>query len=180
MIPTRNGGIAVALLGLLWLAGCVPATVYVPVRQVSMVGEGITIRAVDGGFALQAGAPFAPPFQMKCVGSGRTVKTEQIGWGDYEQWRQGGARPVQVTVPGRAEPLHGLLAICEKLQGTVGPAADFYRIELENADIDAAAHGLLTVRFELAPIGDGSYDDYAVAWALFLHDKPYGAGEVGP
>jgi hypothetical protein len=149
------------------VAGC-GAPVFREVPEGKVATPGVTITAASGAFELRAGQPFRPPFFARdCL---VTATAE-----NYPAARQMGAQPVRVTVPGRDQPLHGLLALCRVHPDATGPATRQYLIRVPQSYIDATSGGRVSVLFEETNIG-GNYSDghhSYDAWQLWLSEGPF-------
>lgn len=154
------------------LVGC-GQTIYKPAPGGLIAPEGAVIRAEDGSFELAAGTPFSPPFQMKCAGSDKEVKTGKINVANVDEWIQGGARRVRVALPGREEALFGVLALCQLEQGAIGAAAEAVRIQIGAEEREAVEHGLIVALAEKVSHNRPGFDAWRLGWVLFLHDRPF-------
>lgn len=104
-----------------------------------------------------------------------------------ERFRASG-RAVRVTVPGRDEPLYGLLSFHALPDGATGPATRSYAISVPQTYVDQATGGRISVVYELVRVTRTERAQASmmarstatvrtqnsdwIAWILFLSDRP--------
>jgi hypothetical protein len=180
----RGRGVSLALVGLSLLGfsfACAPGLEHSPiathpVASGTLATEGVTIRAADGSFTLTAGQRFTPPYQNRCYDLRADQRsalqgdiTEAFATGD-----ELGARRVLVDVPGREQPLLGLLLLCDMADSATGAGARSYHIEVPGEYVSAASGGRVSVVFEHVQVNapeQGLYTWYG--WILWLSDQPF-------
>ena len=147
----------------------VPGSVGVDTRDIVIEGE---------DFRLVEGEAEPLPFTV----APRPVTDDVID--RYDDFRELGAEPVKVHVPGRAEPLHGLLSLHELPQGAKGPGSRSLSIRIPPEYIQAALGGKVSVVYEpvqseftmfkcwpaqAARCGAGPH----LGWVLWMSDRPF-------
>lgn len=166
--PARGAGTlaALACASAMVSAQCTPAW-----RRPShgeVLTKGVEIRAEDGSFHLRSGVPFRAPFHAK----------DCVVWAAFDNWKlalRWGARRVRVTLPGRAEPLYGILSLCEVHPKKAGPAGEYYRIKIpsETAALTAGERPIVVVKETDYGLrfkdGFHRFD----AWQLWLWQRPF-------
>lgn len=162
--------VLIALACLLGLSstGCSLALRWKRPVQGEVRTPGVEIRAEDGSFQLRGGERFRAPFHTK----------DCVAWAVHDNWKlalKWRARRVRVTLPGHAEPLHGILSLCTVHPKKAGPAGESYRIE-----IPAGAAALASGERPIVVVKE---TDYGVrfkdgfhrfdAWQLWLWRRPF-------
>ncbi len=145
-----------------------------PIETGSIATEGVAIAAVDGSFTLTAGAPFRSPFQGQCwnLDDDRPMMGESLKYAAGFAL-QHGAKAVSVRVPGRPQPLHGVLQLCEAPEAGFGPASRSYRVVVPNDYVAAASDGAISVVYE--PVdwrSNAGATMWWYGWILWLSDQP--------
>ena len=178
----RCSAIAVTAL----LSGCMTGEGFHPMNSGILATPGCVITAQDKSFTIVSGQEFQPTFQLgKSAVFGDLGNSMAAPPGDtprggvnfYGQALSAGAKRVRVTVPGRAEPLYGVLALFEISDLGTGPGSRSYRIEIPQQYIDEAAGGRTSVVYESYERPGSFYytvSDYKMpSWALWLSDQPF-------
>jgi hypothetical protein len=135
------------------------------VPQALIHTSGVTIRSADGAFQLQAGAQAATPFSSPDC-------PQEPDTSNYELAIQAGARAVWVDLPGRPQPLAGILLFCDVPMSATGPASRLHLVRIPDQYVDATAGGRMSVVYEpmVARVG---YEEKKVAtWMLYLSENP--------
>src|SRR5688572_22854452 len=85
--------------------------------------SGVAIRSSDGSFQLQAGTQSATPFSSPDC-------PEAPDTSNYELAIQAGARAVWIDLPGRPQPLAGILLFCDVPESATGPASRMHLVRI--------------------------------------------------
>ncbi len=146
------------------LFGC--STSFHAVRTGTLSPEVQRIAAADGSFTLTPGAEFAVPYAAGpaspriCTAESTDIPAEAFEVG----------RRVEVTVEGRAEPLHGLLVFCDVPDSATGPGSRSYLVRIPPDFVAATSGGRVSVVFEPAGARGGSRE--YKGWILWLAEYP--------
>lgn len=136
---------------------------YSRVARGEVRSPGVIIQALDGSFEMRAGEMWSPPFDQ---GADCVLQPSA----DPGPGLRSGAKQVSVQVPGREQPLYGLLSLCGAPPGATGPATRVYQIEVPQAYVDATEGGRVSVVFEPH---QAAYDyGTPMAWILWLSQYP--------
>ncbi len=168
--------VVVAFVMVLGCAGC--GFGYRAPSYVRVYSEGLAIEGADGSFRLASAEPQAPPYFHSCGNNTRT--SIRFHDSDTLVGRQGealelGARRVRVLVPGRAEPLHGVLALCDIPEGATGQGTDLLSLTVTPEHVSQVESGQPVVIAERYPMGYGSRQSIALdtnTWILWLSRDP--------
>lgn len=170
---------ASTLLGLVptILAACSAPVSTQPVASASIATEGVSIRAADGTFTLEAGRGFEPPFFGRCYNlpapEERALAPAAVVEGAAAAEARG-ARRVEVRVPGRDRPLLGLLLFCEAPVAGIGPSARSYRLSVPDSYVAQAEGGRVSVVYErVRRRGRDGSERWWYGWVLWLSDQPF-------
>ena len=87
----------------------------------------------------------------------------------YDEYRDEGAREVRVHIPGREEPLHGLLSLHALPETAKGPARRSLSVQVPQRYVDAATNGRVSVVFEPVNADPDTY----YGWVLWMSDRPF-------
>lgn len=153
------------------LSGCVTAE-YHPMTSGILATPGCKITAEDNSFSIVSGQEFQPPFQM-AKRTGYVTASDNSFPGLVNLCKDAlslGAKRVRVTVPGRAEPLYGVLGLYQIWNSGTGPGSRSYRIEIPQQYIDAATGGGVSAVYETY---NGPSGSYYTSWVLWLSDQPF-------
>ena len=144
------------LVVLLGGSGCIARSAqFNAVREGMVTTPGVSIWDPSSTFLLEAGRPFQAPYVTdRCLHGSRA--------GDYRAAREGGARPVVVKVPGRDEPLYGLLALCRVPSMATGPSSRSFDIRVPHDKVEATEGLLVSLVYE-----NTNYADFPL-WQLWL------------
>lgn len=142
------------------LAACggkiVPNEIFAASSGVEIQGEGFDIRE---------GRPVPLPFVL----SSQKIEDDMDIVESYSEFRRNGAREVSVKVPGRSEPLHGLLSLHELPDKARGPATRSFSVKIPPSYVDAATDGRISVVFEPVRAEGENY----FGWILWMSDRPF-------
>jgi hypothetical protein len=112
-------------------------------------------------------APTTAPYAVAC-------KQLPVVPDDYKSALDADAISVRVQVPGMADSLYGILALCVIPDDAKGPAARAYRVAIPQEYVDATSDGRVSVVFE--QLGGG--DEKNTSWQLFLSRNPFPGAPV--
>lgn len=141
-ISTTYGLRAIAVgASMLLIASC---TNLRPVPLARIHTPGVTIKAIDGSFSIQGTETAKAPFSMDCgtlyVTSSRLLQADTDTLLNSTHLAiERGAKPVLVHYPGRAEPLHGLLAFCAIPGKAKGDGKGVHSIVIPPSYVDQAS-----------------------------------------
>jgi hypothetical protein len=148
------------------ISACAPVGTYIRPSEAVLATEGTTIQ-FNSGTAIRSGQSFTPATYLPARIFENREKLLQPQ--TYRAWLQMGAEPVRVMVPGRAEPLYGIIAFHELSEGHTGPATRSYQVEVPSQYVEAATGGRVSVVYE---VGTFNKRDGDIAWVLWLSDRP--------
>lgn len=116
-------------------------------------------------FVIKSGQLFDTPFALDPQEYDKNARwTER-----FEAAVNSGARRVRVMVPGRTEPLFGVLALYQVPEKATGPGARSYSIQIPQSYVDEASDGRISVVYELVPVENNRF----VSWMLWLSDRSF-------
>ena len=148
-----------------------------PVPAASIATDGVAIRAASGGYTLEAGRAFEPPFFGRCYnlpGAAERAFAPASLVGAAAEAEARGAERVEVVVPGRETPLLGLLLFCEAPTTTIGPASRSYRISVPESYVAEASGGRVSVMYErVRRRSNDGRERWWYGWVLWLSDQPF-------
>lgn len=160
------------------LTGCATyGADWAPVTSGIIVTPGVKIAAEDGSFVLASGKEFVPPIQTAALCY--TLVGNQYGLtaANYKKAledRVCNAKKVRITVPGRNEPLYGVLVMGKSDPRMSHEAASrSYRIQVPQEYVQQALDGRVSLVYEWGEVtwSGGDKSKWAT-WALWLSDKP--------
>lgn len=158
------------------LTGCASVGAdWAPVTSAMIATPGVKIAAEDGSFVLEAGKEFVPPIQTAAwcyVLHGVNLTTANHAKAVAEPGCN--ARKVRVTVPGKKEPLYGLL-VMSKVNPCLSHeiASRSYRIAVPQEYVQQAADGRVSVVYEWGECKRSQGEMIKMGtWALWLSDRP--------
>jgi hypothetical protein len=164
-------GLALATL----VAGCRAEVQTRPMERGDVAMDGVVIRAGDNSFTLDSGRLFTPPFQAHCYNLPNEQElmpanlTEAASAGEAL-----GGRRVTVAIPGREQPLFGLLVLCDVPERARGPASRSYRIVIPAEYVAQAQGGRVSVVYErVTRLSLDGQERWWYGWVLWLSDEPF-------
>lgn len=166
----RLGVCCIALAVILLFSGCATTQDFKPMTSGILATPGCKITAEDGSFTIESGQEFQPPFQMIKISHRYRSNSDLSGMVNFSaDFLKDGAKRVRVTVPGRPQPLYGVLALFEISDLGTGPGARSYRIEIPQQYVDGATSGRVSVVYETYQTPAWLFP----SWILWLSDQPF-------
>ena len=176
----------IAITGVTFLLiGCVSVPnfegMFLPYKSAKLEGENIKIEAEDDSFEILPGQ-FEPPFQTSPMSPiiWTSIYSETLPDGSIYDTRLAdsanhalvyGAKKVRLYHPIIEKPLYGVLLLNQKPVTAVGPAANFYSIQIPEDKIEKVKQGSVQVLYESV---DRTYYSISMyAWVLWVSDKPF-------
>lgn len=158
------------------LTGCASVGAdWAPVTSGVIATPGVKIAAEDGSFVLESEKEFVPPIQTAAwcyVLHGVNLTTANHTKAVAEPGCN--AKKVRITVPGKKEPLYGLL-VMSKVNPCMSHeiASRSYRIVVPQEYVQQAADGRVSVVYEWGECKRSQGEMLKMGtWALWLSDRP--------
>ncbi len=127
--------------------------------------NGVTIRSAEGSFQLQAGAHAVTPFSSADC-------PEEPDTSNYVLAIQAGGQAVWVDIPGRPQPLAGILLFCDVPETATGPATRMHLVRIPDQYVEATAGGRMSVVYEPLMARVGFEQKKVATWILYLSEHP--------
>ena len=150
-LPKQAGLAAAAFLSLsACAAGVYDTTNRTPMRIPvgTLTNPDTRIVASDGTFTITSGQQFTPPFYVDLWGPNFASFADANIIEGFRAARAAGAKDVRVSVPGRSQPLYGVLAFSTVYSAASGPGTRSYLLTIPKDKIDNAYAGNTSVVFE--------------------------------
>lgn len=165
----------------------VPMTKYgaVPIPYGTLVNKNIRIESTGSvwsqSWSVRGGEDFRTPFELYWWNGQHPAGLNDSTILDmYQAAYEKGARPVLIHVDGYKEPIYGLIAFNQAIEGSYGPARQSYYLQIPDDKIRQAMNGNMSVAYEHISYRDEWQDDYGYqksekkwySWILWMSRTP--------